>query len=102
MQKNHIDPILALAKYKNGTDPGSETMSDVAISNGEFFAKNSKVATPLPMTTELSENITDINQARNYVVAQVALGNMTVSEGMNYYKTTVGSLSDTVVKSLNK
>jgi len=54
------------------------------------------------MTTELSENITDINQARNYVVAQVALGNMTVSEGMNYYKTTVGSLSDTVVKSLNK
>lgn len=102
MQKNHIDPILALAKYKNGTDPGSATMSDVAISNGEFFAKNSKVATPLPMTTELSENITDINQARNYVVAQVALGNMTVSEGMNYYKTTVGSLSDTVVKSLNK
>lgn len=102
MQKNHIDPILALAKYKNGTDPGSATMSDAAISNGEFFAKNSKVATPLPMTTELSENITDINQARNYVVAQVALGNMTVSEGMNYYKTTVGSLSDTVVKSLNK
>ena len=43
-----------------------------------------------------------LNQARNYVVAQVALGNMTVSEGMNYYKTTVGSLSDTVVKSLNK
>ena len=102
MQKNHIDPILALAKYKNGTDPGSATMSDVAISNGEFFAKNSKVATPLPMTTELSENITDINQARNYVVAQVALGNMTVSEGMNYYKTTVGSLADTVLKSLNK
>ena len=102
MQKNHIDPILALAKYKNGTDPGSATMSDAAISNGEFFAKNSKVATPLPMTTELSENITDINQARNYVVAQVALGNMTVSEGMNYYKTTVGSLSETVVKSLNK
>ena len=102
MQKNHIDPILALAKFKNGTDPGDATMSDVAKTNGEFFAENSTVATPLPMTTELSENITDINTARMYVIAQVALGNMTVSDGMSYYKTTVGSLADTVLKSLNK
>ncbi len=102
MQKNHIDPILALAKFKNGTDPGSATMDESAISNGEFFAKNSKVATALPMTTELSENITDINTARNYVIAQVALNNMTVEQGMEYYKTTVGSASETVLKSLNQ
>ncbi len=65
-------------------------------------AENSTVAVPLPMTTALSENITDINTARNYVISQVALGYMTVDEGMNYYKTTVGSLADTVLKSLNK
>ena len=58
--KNHIDPLLALAKYK------------------------------------------DINQARTYVVSQVALGYMTVDEGMNYYTDTVGSKVDQVVKSLNK
>ena len=54
------------------------------------------------MTIELSENITDINTARNYVIAQVALNNMTVEQGMEYYKTTVGSASETVLKSLNK
>ena len=56
----------------------------------------------LPVNSDLSENITDINQARTYVVSQVALGYMTVDEGMNYYTDTVGSKVDQVVKSLNK
>ena len=103
MSKNHIDPILALAKYQDGKeDPGAGAMTETAKANGQFFAENSTVAVPLPMTTALSENITDINTARNYVISQVALGYMTVDEGMNYYKTTVGSLADTVLKSLNK
>ena len=103
MSKNHIDPILALAKYQDGKeDPGAGAITETAKTNGDFFAENSTVAVPLPMTTALSENITDINTARNYVISQVALGYMTVDEGMNYYKTTVGSLADTVLKSLNK
>ena len=103
MSKNHIDPILALAKFQDGKeDPGASAMTETAKANGDFFAENSTVAVPLPMTTALSENITDINTARNYVISQVALGYMTVDEGMNYYKTTVGSLADTVLKSLNK
>lgn len=56
----------------------------------------------LPVNADLSENITDINQARTYVVSQVALGYMTVDEGMDYYRNTVGSKVDTVVRSLNK
>ena len=99
MSKNHIDPILALAKFQDGKeDPGASAMTETAKANGDFFAENSTVAVPLPMTTALSENITDINTARNYVISQVALGYMTVDEGMNYYKTTVGSLADTVLK----
>ncbi len=102
MQKNHIDPILALAKFKNGTDPGDATMSDTAKTNGAFFAQNSKVATPLPMTTELAENITDINEVRKQVVADVALGKSSVADAMKHYKDTVGSKCDIVLKSLNK
>lgn len=103
MSKNHIDPILALGTYKTGTeDPGAASLTETAKNNGEFFAQNSSVAVPLPMTTALAENITDINTARNYVISQVALGYMTVDEGMNYYNTTVGSLTETVLKSLNK
>lgn len=70
--------------------PDKLTSTDLARANGEFFAENSTVAVPLPMTTALSENITDINTAGNCVISQAALGYMEVDEGMNYYTRTVG------------
>ena len=99
--KNHIDPILSIANFTNGY-VGESLIPEVARENGEFFAENSQVAVPLPMTSELSNNIGDINTARTYVIAQVALGYMTVDEVMDYYNKTVGSLSNAVLKSLNK
>lgn len=101
MQKNNIDPLLALAKFKDA-DPGIETISKVARDNSEFFFENCQGYNVLPMTTDLSECITDINTARNYVISQVGLGYMTVDEGMEYYNNTVGSYVTTVLKSLNK
>ena len=103
MSKNHIDPILALATFADGKqDPGYKSMTEVAKKNGEWFAKVSTIAVPLPMTEVLGENITDINTARNKVISECALGKMTVEEGMNYYKNTVGSNVEAVLKSLNK
>ena len=101
MSKNHIDPILALAKFKTA-DPGEAKMTEAAKKNGEFFAKNSTVATPLPMTETLGENSTDINTTRNKVISEVALGNMTVEEGMKLYKDRVGTAVEAVLKSLNE
>lgn len=107
-QNNNIDPLLAIAKYKdstatpNGADPGIAQIPELAQKSVDFFINNSQVEVALPVTTALSENITDINTARNYVIAQVALNNMTVEQGMEYYKTTVGSASETVLKSLNQ
>ena len=106
--KNHIDPLLALAKYQNtsttpnGDDPGSNVIPEVSKTAEQFFLEHSKMDVALPVNADLSENITDINQARTYVVSQVALGYMTVDEGMDYYRNTVGSKVDTVVRSLNK
>ena len=100
MSKNHIDPILALAKFKTA-DPGQEKMTQVALENGEWFATVSKVATPLPMTEVLGLNITDINTARQEVISKVTLGEWTVEEGMNQYKSKVGSNIEACLKSLN-
>ena len=106
--KNHIDPLLALAKYQNtsttpnGDDPGSNVIPEVSKTAEQFFLEHSKMDVALPVNADLSENITDINQARTYVVSQVALGYMTVDEGMDYYRNTVGSKVDIVVRSLNK
>lgn len=108
MKKNHIDPILALATFKksdsnpDAKDPGAAAIAEVATKNGEFFAANSTVAEPLPMTEALGEANSDINTARSYVISQVALGYMSVDDGMTYYNTTVGTLVDSVLKSLNK
>lgn len=101
MSKNHIDPILSLAKFKTA-DPGEAKMTEAAKKNGEFFAKNSTVATPLPMTETLGENSTDINTTRNKVISEVALGNMTVEEGMKLYKDRVGTAVEAVLMSLNE
>lgn len=101
MSKNHIDPTLALASFKEG-DPGAAKLSEVAKESEDFFAANSTIATPLPMTPDLGDNIGDINTTRKFVVAQVALGEMTVDAGMEYYATQVGKNVETVLKSLNK
>lgn len=108
MQNNNIDPLLALAKYTdtsatpNGADPGDAQIPDLAKSSEQFFVDNSNVEVPLPVNPTLSENITDINTARNYVISQVSLGYMSVDDGMKYYQETVGSKINEVIKSLNK
>jgi hypothetical protein len=99
--KNHIDPLLAIAKFKND-DPGSATVSDVAKQSEDAFINNSHIAEPLPVTETLANDITDINTARSYVIAQVALGYMSLDDGMAYYNKTVGDLTKEVLASLNK
>jgi hypothetical protein len=108
MTSNYIDPLLSLGTYAktsdnpDGTDPGISTVSSIALESEAFFIDNSTVAQPIPMTSAESDNITDINTARKYVVSQVALGYMTVKEGMDYYNNTVGTEVQAVLKSLNK
>ncbi len=101
MQANNIDPLLSLAKFKNG-DPGEATIAQNAKDSIEFFANNSTVVSPVPMTEELGDNIADINKERNIIVAAVATGTMTADQGMTEYTAKVGNLVDTVLKSLNK
>ena len=100
MKKNHIDPILAT--FKNGTDPGAKALTDVAKTNGEFFANNSTVAVAVPYTEEMADNISDINKQRNIIVSKVANGEMSAADGIKEYQSKVGSKVDEVLKSLNK
>lgn len=102
MKKNHIDPILALATFKNGTDPGAKALTDVAKTNGEFFANNSTVAAAVPYTEEMADNISDINKQRNIIVSKVANGEMSAADGIKEYQSKVGNKVDEVLKSLNK
>lgn len=97
MKKNHIDPILALATFKNGTDPGAKAITDVAKTNGEFFANNSTVAVAVPYTEEMADNISDINKQRNIIVSKVANGEMSAADGIKEYQSKVGADRKSVV-----
>lgn len=101
MKKNHIDPVLALATFGDKEDPGKKAMAEVARENSEFFNENSEVAVPLPMTDVLGERSGDIDQCRREVITKVCLGEWSIDEGMKYYKDTVGSQVEEVLKSLN-
>ena len=101
MSKNHIDPILCLAKFKDGTT-GPVSITDIAKENGEWFAKNCESAVAVPMTEALSDNLNDVNKARNEVVAKVALGEWTVDQGMDYYNQQVSTYVKEILDSLNK
>lgn len=99
--KNHIDPLLSLAKFTSG-DPGAAAIVDLAKTNMDFFAKNSSVAVPVPQTTVLGDNIGDINTQRQAIVAKVATGELTADQGIAEYTKNVGSLVQKSLDSLNK
>ncbi|MGN0316360.1 MAG: ABC transporter substrate-binding protein [Lachnospira sp.] len=102
VKKNHIDPVLSLANFKDGTlGAASKGVSDNVAANFEMFSAHSEVATPLPMTTALANNISDINAERNTVIANVATGQMSVADGMAEYKKVVGDKVEESLKSLN-
>ena len=102
MQKNHIDYMLVLAKFKSGTDPGAAAMTETAKKNAEFFAANSHIIQAVPYTDAMADNISDINRQRNIIIAAVANGEMSAADGIREYQSKVGSKVDTVLKSLNK
>lgn len=106
--KNHIDPFLALAKFKDdyklGTqtgDPGAAKITEIAAKNGEWFTGVSAVATPLPMTEELSNNVGDINTERNKLISAVVVQGMSVEDAMKQYESNVGDKVKEVIDSLN-
>lgn len=99
-KKNHIDPILALGKLKDGVP--APTISEVAQKNGDWFANNCEQAQAVPMTDATSDYLNDVNKARKEVVAKVALGDWTVDQGMEYYNQQVKTYVDQILASLNK
>ena len=101
MTKNHIDPLACLAEFTNG-DPGKDIIIPLAKSNNDWFVQHSTIEQTLPVTEELSDNISDINKTRNVVINDVAVGKYTAAEGIQQYKAQVGDKVEKVLASLNK
>ncbi len=101
--KYHIDPMLALASFADGYyDPKEESVRPEAKAAAELFNENSRMAGLVPGTPELSEMNGDLTQLKSEIIADIALGNITVEQGYERFVNDGGQeYSDAIVESLN-
>ncbi len=98
---NHIPPLLTIAPMEN--DIGMNNMPEFMKESAKVFSDNSVLHERLPMTEEYGTHMADINQKRRTIINKVALDpSYSAEQGIKDYKVAVGSLVDTVLKSLNK
>lgn len=101
MKKNHIDPLLKLADFLWGDDPGYSEPTEAAKESFELFNNNS-VAAPAIMTTDVSNDYSGtIWTYRSEVVSKVVTGEMTVEEGMAYYHENCDGMLQEIYNSFN-
>ncbi|MCR4875832.1 MAG: extracellular solute-binding protein [Clostridiales bacterium] len=100
--KFHIDPMLALAEFAEGYyDPKEESVKPEAKAAQQLFNENSRLASIVPATSEMSELNGDLTTIKSELIADVALGNKTVDEAYAEFAKEGQGLSDEIVASLN-
>lgn len=100
--KNHIDPMLSLASFAEGYyDPKEDSVKPEAKAAAELFNANSRLASIVPATQELSELNGELTQIKSQIIADIALKNITVEEGYKQFEEEGKELSDIIVESLN-
>ena len=101
--KYHIDPMLALASFADDYyDPKEESVQPEAKAASQLFNDNSRLAGLVPGTPELSEMNGDLMTLKGEIIADIALGNITVEEGYARFEQEGGlEMSNLIVESLN-
>ncbi len=100
--KNHIDPMLALATFADGYyDPKEDSVKPEAKAASELFNANSRLASIVPATPVLSELNGDLTMIKSEIIADIALGTITVEEGYARFAEEGLELSNEIVESLN-
>ena len=101
--KYHIDPMLALASFADGYyDPKEESVQPEAKAASELFNANSRLASLVPGTPELTELNGELTTLKGEIIADIALGNISVEEGYARFESDGGlESSNAIVESLN-
>lgn len=103
---NHIDGLLKLGEYASdfngGVDIGLDVASPkIAQDAMAIFNAASKMAPSIKKTDAMNEYSATIWTVRKSVVADVAMGKMTVEEGMAKYESECGDYVEEILDSLN-
>ncbi len=98
-----FDPMLRLASFAEGyEDPSAVTVAPEARAAQELFNNNSRLATIVPTTEEMSEFGGDLTSLKSEIAANIALGTYSYEEGMKIFEEEGGlEWSNLIVESLN-
>lgn len=98
--KAHIDPALALVDLAN--DPADESAAPENRESATMFAENCKTAVLVPTTEAMTQYNGDLTTLKNQLIAQVALGELTVEDAYAKFESDGGTnWSQQIVDSLN-
>ena len=95
--------MLSLATFAEGYyDPMADSVMEEAMNASAIFNANSKLATIVPTTEDMTMYNGDLTTLKNELVAKVAMGEMTYEDAMAKFETDGGlAWSDAIVASLN-
>lgn len=98
--KAHIDPALALVDLAN--DPADKSAAPENRESATMFAENCKTAVLVPTTEAMTQYNGDLTTLKNQLIAQVALGELTVEDAYAKFESDGGAnWSQQIVDSLN-
>ncbi len=101
--KYHIDPMLALASFADGYyDPKEESVQPEAKAASQLFSENSRMASIVPATQEMTDYNGSLTTLKNEMIAKVVMGTLTYDEALAAFNEAGGDLfSAAIVESLN-
>ncbi|MBR1444467.1 MAG: hypothetical protein IJ583_13165, partial [Firmicutes bacterium] len=83
-------------------DFGDPITFDPIVVNSTKILEDNSVLYPIPVATDTATDmLPEIDAVRRNVVEKVIKGEMTVDEGIDYYKEQMSEVSDTVLSELN-
>jgi putative aldouronate transport system substrate-binding protein len=100
--KNHIDPLLSIAKFGEIEDPGLAQVATEARISSDVFAKTSRLVELVPSNDAMSQYNGDLITLKREIVANVVTQGMSIEEEMKRFETDGGlEWSQMIIEALN-
>ncbi len=100
-KKNHLDPLLSIARWEEGKDVGFGSINAIARESWEVFRANSTLAPKISDAPELEQIQEEIMSVRVRLVNKVILGELPIEEAMEQYHQEAGEKVRDVLGFLN-
>ncbi|MBO5352932.1 MAG: extracellular solute-binding protein [Lachnospiraceae bacterium] len=100
-KKNHIDPVLSIAKFKDGEDVSNAQMDPRASAAADIFFSNCTIAPKIVSNDTMSKYQSAIMSLRIELVSQVAAGTISIEDAYARYNDEQGANIQAILDSLN-